>query len=55
VLAFVLHGGRGKRSGMEAGQIQNQGAVLFELHARKVVHMVAYFERARALADLPER
>jgi ketosteroid isomerase-like protein len=51
---LVLHrwGGRGKRSGVELGQVPAKGASLFHLRNGKVTRAVTYFDRERALADL---
>jgi len=44
--------GRGKRSGLEVGQLRSQGAHLFHIHHAEVVKLVFYFGRDRAFADL---
>ena len=43
---------RGKRSGLEIGQLQAQGAHLFHIRHNKVRRLVVYWDRNRALADL---
>ncbi|HEV2980640.1 MAG TPA: hypothetical protein VGX51_04355 [Solirubrobacteraceae bacterium] len=52
VLVLLQRIGRGKRSGIELGQVGARGAHLFHLHGDKVTRLVAYSDRARALADL---
>jgi ketosteroid isomerase-like protein len=54
VLVYVRDRGRGKASGLEIGQIMGteNGAILFAIRDRKVVKLVNYWDRERALADL---
>ena len=52
VLVLMQRTGRGKASGIELGQMQTRGAVVFGLRDRKVSMLVLYFDRDRALADL---
>jgi ketosteroid isomerase-like protein len=52
VLVLFRRGGRGKRSGLELGEMQSKGAVLFHIHDGKVTTLVWYWDRDRALADL---
>ena len=52
VLLLVLHGGRGKRSGVDIGQSRFHGAVLFEMRDGSVIRMGAYLDRNRAFAEL---
>ena len=52
VLVLVQRSGRGKRSGLELGQMQTQGAHVFHVRDGKVTSFVAYWDRDRALADL---
>ena len=52
VLALVRFSGRGKRSGLEVGQIWLQGAALFQSRDGRVTRLALYFDRERALADL---
>jgi len=52
VLLLVLHGGRGKRSGVDLGPISFHGAVLFEMRDGAVTGMAAYADRSRAFSDL---
>jgi ketosteroid isomerase-like protein len=52
VLVIGYHGGRGKTSGVEVGQMQTKVAGLFHIRHGKVIRLVTYRERDRALADL---
>jgi hypothetical protein len=54
VLVLYRRGGRGKRSGLEIGEIQSEGANVFyvEPGGGKVTKMVRYWDRRHALADL---
>jgi ketosteroid isomerase-like protein len=52
VLVLVRYTGRGKRSGLEIGQLGSKGAQLFHIHAGKVKRFVHYLDRERAFADL---
>ncbi|HEY4894463.1 MAG TPA: hypothetical protein VII01_00095 [Solirubrobacteraceae bacterium] len=54
VLVYVRDRGRGKASGMEISQIMGteQGASLFVIRDVKVVKLVNYWSREKALADL---
>jgi len=51
---LVLHRalGRGKRSGLELGQMRTRPANLFHVRGGKVTTLAFYFDRERALADL---
>ena len=52
VLVLVHRTGRGKASGLEAGQIGSTGAQLFQVCGRKVTRYVTWSDRDRALADI---
>jgi ketosteroid isomerase-like protein len=52
VLVLIRRSGRGKRSGIELGQLASEGAVLYHVWGGKVTRQVIYFDRARAIADL---
>jgi ketosteroid isomerase-like protein len=52
VLVLVRAAGRGKTSGVELDQIGARGAQVFQVRDRKVIKLVSYLDRDRALADL---
>jgi ketosteroid isomerase-like protein len=52
VLALVRYSGRGKTSGLELGQLRDNGAGLFHVHGDKVTRLVLYWDRERAFAEL---
>jgi ketosteroid isomerase-like protein len=52
VLVLVQRSGRGKRSGIQLGQMRTKGAELFHVRGGKVTRYVLYFDRERALIDV---
>ncbi len=54
VLVLVKSYGRGKSSGVELGDGTRGrgGATVFHIRDGRVIRLAAYFDRARALADL---
>ena len=52
VLVLTHRTGRGKRSGIELGELRTRGATLLNIRDGKVTKWVTYFDRDRALADL---
>ena len=52
VLVLSSYSGRGKRSGLEVGQMRAEAAMLFHVRDGKVMRFVGYWDRDRALADL---
>jgi ketosteroid isomerase-like protein len=52
VLVFVRMSGRGKRSGLEAGQLRSRSAQLFHVRGGRVTRLVTYYDRELALAEL---
>jgi hypothetical protein len=52
VLALDHRVGRSRASGLELGAVRTEGARLFQIREGKVMKIVVYFDRRRALADL---
>jgi ketosteroid isomerase-like protein len=52
VLVLNHFSGRGKRSGLEVGQVQAKAASLFRVRGGKVTRLVQYLDHERAFADL---
>ena len=52
VLVLIHHRGRGKTSGLEIERLRTQAATLWHIRDGKVMQLVAYWDRDRALADL---
>ena len=52
LLVLVHLTGRGKRSGLELGQMRARGASLFHIRDGKVMRLALYFDREHALAEL---
>lgn len=52
VLVLFRFSAHGKASGLEVGQVGTKGASLFHLRGGKVMRLVQYLDRERALAEL---
>jgi ketosteroid isomerase-like protein len=52
VLVLTRNSGRGRESGLDVRSIVTRGANVFFLRNGRVVRLVAYWDRERALADL---
>ena len=52
VLVLMQHGGHGRASGLGDTQLTTAGANVFHMRDGKVVGLVLYWHRERALADL---
>jgi ketosteroid isomerase-like protein len=52
VLVLAHYGGRGKASRFDVTQVGTESAGVFHVRGGKVIRLVFYFDRARALADL---
>ena len=55
VLVLARPAGHGKTSGLELEETPTKGAQLFNIRSGKVIRLVHYFDRERALADLSEQ
>jgi ketosteroid isomerase-like protein len=51
-LVLIRRSGRGRTSGLEVDEMHSEAADLFDVADGKVIRLVHYWERARALADL---
>ena len=52
VLVLVRSRGRGRTSGLELGEIGQKGAAVFHIRDGKVMRLLTYYDRERALVDL---
>ena len=52
VLVFARMSGRGKTSGLELSQMQDNGANLFHLRSGRVTRIALYWDRELAFADV---
>jgi hypothetical protein len=52
VLVLDRNGGRGKASGLDIDDTRAEGAQIFCMNRGKVVRLISYWDRDRALADL---
>jgi ketosteroid isomerase-like protein len=52
VLLLHRFSGSGRESGLHTGQLRAESAALFQVRNAKVIRLVHYFDRQRALADL---
>jgi ketosteroid isomerase-like protein len=52
VLVLSTLGGAGKTSGLSLGHMRSEKCELFQIRSGKVVRLVIYWDRERALADL---
>ncbi|HME02977.1 MAG TPA: hypothetical protein VKG38_08080 [Solirubrobacteraceae bacterium] len=52
VLVLARNSGRGKANGLELGEMRTRAANAFDVRAGRVVKLVIYGDRDRALADV---
>jgi ketosteroid isomerase-like protein len=52
VLALTSYSARGKKSGLELGQMWTKAALLYHVRGGTVIRIVSYWDREDALADL---
>jgi hypothetical protein len=52
VLVYRRMSGRGRTSGVQLAEMQQQNANLFDVRSGNVVRLVLYWDRERAFADL---
>jgi ketosteroid isomerase-like protein len=52
VLVLLRNQGRGRESGIEIGEISVKAANLFTIRDGKVTHLILYWDRHRALAEI---
>ena len=52
VIVLDRWGGHGKTSGLDLGELETNGAWVFEIRDGRVTRMIRYMDRERALADL---
>jgi ketosteroid isomerase-like protein len=52
VVVLGTFSGRGKGSGVDVGQVQMRGVMVFHIRDRRVTRLVTYFNRERGLAEL---
>ena len=52
VIVLDRWGGHGKTSGLDLGELETNGAWVFDIRDGRVTRMIRYMDRANALADL---
>jgi ketosteroid isomerase-like protein len=52
VLVLTRHEGQGKTSGLDLGRLHTQSAEVYHVRDGRVIKIVHYYDRDRALADL---